>query len=201
MPSSEFMARLFRRMAAWLAGVGRTGEPSPEEGLLSTDEGEQPETEGPRSFREWTVRALVALSAVLAAFMCAALLFNYLIMPIVVRQGDTVIVPDLVGIPSIAAERVADRAGLRSRVDTERPDPEAPVGTVVAQTPQAGTEVKRGRTVALALSSGIDMRRLPRLAGLNARQAQLDAEQAGFAVSEAIEVHTDHVERGRVIGT
>lgn len=144
---------------------------------------------------------LILLSAVAAGLVAAGLLFNYVIMPMVVRQGDVVVVPDLVGLPAVAAERSADRAGLGSRIETERPDPTIPVGAVVSQVPQPGTEVKRGRTVTLTLSSGIDMRRLPRLTGLNARQAQLDAEQAGFAIREAIEVHSDHVERGRVIGT
>jgi eukaryotic-like serine/threonine-protein kinase len=151
--------------------------------------------------RDRVMRALVLLSAVAAAFVCAALLFNYVIMPVVVRQGDVVVVPDLVGMAQASAERAADRAGLRVRIESERPDPQIPEGAVALQIPREGTDVKRGRTVTLTLSSGIDMRRLPRLTGLNARQAQLDAEQAGFSIGQAIEVHSDHVERGRIIGT
>jgi serine/threonine-protein kinase len=100
-----------------------------------------------------------------------------------------------------AAVVCAGLAGVRIRIDVERPDPKIPVGSVAFQTPQAGTEIKRGRTVGLVVSSGADMRSLPMLVGLNARQAQLDAEHAGFAIEAVVEVHTNHIERGRVIGT
>ena len=146
-------------------------------------------------------RVLFQASALIAALVCAALLFNYVIMPIIVRRGDLTTAPDLVGFAMVEAERRAAGAGLRVRVDSERPEPRVPVGAVAFQTPPAGTQMKRGRSVAVILSSGTDMRRLPPLVGLNARQAQLDAEHAGFAVEEVVEVHTDRVERGRVIGS
>jgi serine/threonine-protein kinase len=146
-------------------------------------------------------RVLFHLSAVFAAVVCAALLVNYVIMPIMVRRGDLTVTPDLVGVPLGEAEKMAEAAGVRIRVDVERPDSDVPVGSVAFQTPQASTQIKRGRTVGLVVSSGADLRSLPLLAGLNARQAQLDAEHAGFAIEEVVEVHTNHIERGRVIGT
>jgi len=146
-------------------------------------------------------RVLFHMSAILAAVVCAGLLVNYIIMPIMVRRGDLTAAPDIVGLPVVEAEKLAEAAGVRIRVDTERPDPTIPVGSIVFQTPDAGTEMKRGRTVGIVVSSGTDMRVLPRLVGLNARQAQLDAEHAGFAIEEIVEVHSNHVERGRVIGT
>ncbi len=159
---------------------------------------------GPRerdSIRPVVRRVLFHMSAVLAAVVCAGLLVNYVIMPIMVRHGDLTVTPGLVGVPLVEAEKMAEAAGVRIRIDVERPDPEVPVGSVAFQTPQAGTEIKRGRTVGLVVSSGADLRSLPMLAGLNARQAQLDAEHAGFAIEAVVEVHTNHVERGRVIGT
>jgi serine/threonine-protein kinase len=69
------------------------------------------------------------------------------------------------------------------------------------QTPDAGVETKRGRSISLVVSAGLDLKMVPQLAGLTARQAQLDAEAAGFAVSRVGEVHTESIERGRVVGT
>lgn len=154
-----------------------------------------------RPHRPVVRRILFHLSAVLAAVVCAALLVNYVIMPIMVRRGDLTVTPSLAGVPVVEAERMAEAAGVRVRVDVERPDPNVPVGSVAFQTPQAGTQIKRGRTVGIVVSSGADMRSLPILAGLNARQAQLNAEHAGFAIEDIVEVHTNHIERGRVIGT
>ncbi|MCK5597863.1 MAG: hypothetical protein KAJ04_10470, partial [Candidatus Eisenbacteria sp.] len=44
-------------------------------------------------------RVLLRMSAVFAAVVCAALLVNYIIMPIIVRRGDLTVTPDLVGVP------------------------------------------------------------------------------------------------------
>jgi serine/threonine-protein kinase len=154
-----------------------------------------------RPFRAAVRRVLFHLSAVVAALACAALLINYVIMPIMVRRGDLTVAPNLIAVPVVEARKASEAAGLRMRVDDERPDPGVPVGSVAFQAPQPGTQMKRGRTVAVVVSSGTDMRVLPLLAGLNARQAQLDAEHAGFAIEEVVEVHTNRVERGRVIGT
>jgi len=146
-------------------------------------------------------RVLFHLSAVFAAVVCAGLLVNYVIMPIIVRRGDLTVAPSLVGLPVVEAEKVAEAAGVRTRINAERPDPTVPLGSIAFQTPEPGTQIKRGRTVGIIVSSGADMRMVPKLSGLNARQAQLDAEHAGFAIEDVVEVHTNHVERGRVIGT
>ena len=184
-PMARLLGRVLRRRGSRRAS-GDTSE---------TGAGER----GPLGPVVW--RVLFHLSAVFAAVVCAALLVNYVIMPIIVRRGDLTVTPGLVGVPLVEAEKMAEAAGVRIRIDVERPDPEVSVGSVAFQTPRAGTQIKRGRTVGLVVSSGADMRRVPMLAGLNARQAQLDAEHAGFAIEEVVEVHTNHVARGRVIGT
>lgn len=146
-------------------------------------------------------RALLHASAVAVALVCAAALVNYVVMPIIVKRGDLVAAPDLVGLPIVEARRVTDEVGLCLRVDTEAPDPLHPAGHVVRQVPDPGVEIKRGRTVALVLSAGLDSRVVPALGGLTERQAQLEAERVGLAVSDIVEVFTDRVERGRVVGT
>ena len=141
------------------------------------------------------------VSAVTAALFVAFLLVNYVVMPLLVRQGDLVPAPDLVGRSLVEATSAAEAVGLGVRVDTERPDPDIPAGSVLLQIPPAGTDIKRGRTVAVVTSTGLDLRAIPRLAGKPARQAQIDAESAGFAVSEIVEIHTAAVERGMVVGS
>jgi serine/threonine-protein kinase len=145
--------------------------------------------------------ALFLLSAVVAALFCAGVLVNYVVMPIFVRQGDLVAAPDLAGRSLVEARRIVSDQGLGLRVESEQPDPEIPVGAIVRQIPEAGVDTKRGRTVSVAVSSGLDLKVIPPLAGLTARQAQLDAEAAGFAIGSIGEAHTDRIERGRVVGT
>jgi len=155
----------------------------------------------PNRIRLVAKRVLFYASAVVAALFIAFLLVNYVVMPLLVRQGDLVPAPDLVGRSLVEATSAAEAVGLGVRVDTERPDPDVPAGSVLQQIPPAGTDIKCGRTVAVVTSTGLDLRAVPRLAGLPARQAQIDAESAGFAVSEIVEVHTPTVERGMVVGS
>lgn len=146
-------------------------------------------------------RGLIMSSAVIAALVCAGALVNYIVMPIIVRQGNLVPAPDLVGRSLVEARRVVEESGLRMRVDMERPDPVIPVGSIIRQTPREGVDTKRGRTVAVVVSSGLDLKTVPALVGLTARQAELDIESAGFTVRGVAQVHSDRVERARVIGT
>jgi len=146
-------------------------------------------------------RVLFLLSAVLAALFCAVVLFNWVIMPIMVRQGDLVPAPELVGLSLVEARRTVGESGLSLRVDAERPHPIYPEDCVTEQLPAPGVDVKRGRTVGVVLSSGRDMKTVPELRGLTARQAQLDVEAVGLVVGDIVQVHTDRVEKGRVVGT
>jgi beta-lactam-binding protein with PASTA domain len=147
------------------------------------------------------MRALLLLSAVAAALFAAVVLFNWVIMPIMVGRGDLVAVPELLGLSVVEARRTAAEAGLSIRVDAERPHPVYPEGSVAQQLPDPGVDIKRGRTVAVVLSTGLDVKAVPDLRGLTARQAQLDVEALGLVVSDVVQVHTDRVERGRVVGT
>lgn len=140
-------------------------------------------------------------SAVLAALIASVLLVNYVVMPIVVRRGDLVAAPDLVGRSRIEAERVAEDAGLSVRVVSERSDPVYPLGHVISQSPLAGVDIKRRRTMGVILSAGLDVKTVPALVGLSERQAGLEAEEAGLSVSEYVEIHTDDVGKGRVVAT
>jgi beta-lactam-binding protein with PASTA domain len=188
-PLTDLFGRVLGQVRQRLGSRGASGDASEERAVER------------KTLGQVVRRALLHASAVLAALVCAAFLVNYVIMPVIVRRGDLTAAPHMVGLPVVEAEKLAEAAGLRIRIDTERPDADVPLGSVAFQTPEAGTEIKRGRTVGLIVSSGADMRVLPKLAGLNARQAQLDAEHAGFAIEEVVEIHTDRVERGRVVGT
>ena len=146
-------------------------------------------------------RSLFLLSAGLAALICSVVLVNWVIMPVMARRGDLVPTPDLVGLSLIEARRTADEGGLRLRVATERPHPVYPPGNVIQQLPDAGVDAKRGRTITVVVSSGLDTKLVPDLRGMTARQAQLDIEAVGLVVGDVVEVHTDRAERGRVVGT
>lgn len=148
-----------------------------------------------------TKRVLWVGSAVLAAIVCAAVLANFVVMPMIVKRGDLVAAPDLIGRPLAEAQRVLAEAKLNLRVTDERPDPTYPGGRVVLQSPEPGVDIKRGRTVTVTVSSGIDLRAVPALEGLPVRQAELELTRAGLVEGDILEVSSERVDRGRVIGS
>jgi serine/threonine-protein kinase len=57
-----------------------------------------------------------------------------------------------------------------------------PQGTIVAQSPAAGTPVKQGQTVDVSVSNGPPMVSVPDVQGQSCQQAQQTLQQAGFTV-------------------
>jgi eukaryotic-like serine/threonine-protein kinase len=125
-------------------------------------------------------RLLVAATLFVAAF----LLVNYVLLPSYVNQGGTLQVPRVTGIPLEAARLALDSMGLEPVEAGTRPDPKAPVGTVVVQNPPHGALVKRGRRVYLTISGGEVLVAVPRLRGLSFRDSRFTLERSGLDVGD-----------------
>jgi beta-lactam-binding protein with PASTA domain len=121
-----------------------------------------------------------------------------------VSQGTgRVQVPDVVGSTASDARQRLSQAGLEGRI-VQVPSAE-PEGTVVAQSPTAGSEVARGSTVRLNVSDGSGggqeaaEREVPNVEGLTEQDAIADLEDAGFTVRIRREEVTDPAEDGIVL--
>lgn len=108
------------------------------------------------------------------------LLINNVVMPIYVNQGGTLVVPTLTGQRFEDASLVLDSLGLEPVKADTRPDPKAPVGTVITQNPKPDAIVKKGRRVYLTLSGGEVLVQVPRLRGLSTRDSKFTLERAGL---------------------
>jgi serine/threonine-protein kinase len=94
--------------------------------------------------------------------------------------------PEQVNVPDVVGQQEADAAAslrakglspfLREKASSE------PEGTVVDQSPPAGEQVDQGSTVTLYVSNG-KVKDVPDVIGLNADEARVDLEDAGFKVS------------------
>jgi len=104
-------------------------------------------------------------------------------------------VPDVVGLSQDEAQAVLARAGFRT---SARQIPSAqPKGTVVRQGPRAGTKLRQGGTVYLAVSGGPKGGNgvVPGVVGLQLSAATAVLRRAGFSSGVA---YTDHGQPGRV---
>ena len=106
-------------------------------------------------------------------------------------------VPDVVGSTAAAARRELRAAGLT--VSTVTVVSEEPAGTVIEQSPRAGTELREGGTVELTVSTGPAKVDVPDVTGLDQASAQLELERAGFQVRVIGESTTDPAQDGLVL--
>lgn len=108
-----------------------------------------------------------------AAFIIGALLMNSVVMPLLVHQRNSVIVPDVRGMSEAQAEEFLERVALDVRIDRRQNDVDVPEGYIVAQRPRPNDTVKQGRTVSLTVSLGPKTQRVPDLKDLSLRQGRL----------------------------
>jgi len=128
----------------------------------------------PAKSNMWMVWAAIAA----AVLILAALAFFFL-------QGtsDTVIVPDVTGLPQAEAVAAIEEAGLEAKV-TEAEDPgDAEAGTVVEQDPPAGTEVPEGSEEEIKVAPGAQLIEVPDVRRMNQADATKALQDAGLGVA------------------
>lgn len=118
----------------------------------------------------WAVTAAVLALLVLAAFF----LFG---------RGGASAVPDVVGQDQAAAVAELQDAGFTAEPLAAQAETDAPVGTVIAQTPAAGSRAQRGSTVTIQVLAGAQAATVPNVVGQQRADATSELQQAGFTVS------------------
>ncbi len=120
--------------------------------------------------------ALVVALCVIGLFV----LLNYVLLPAYVNRGQTVNVPKVIGVSLERARAVLDSIGFEPVQADTRMDPRMPIGTVVAQNPEANAVVKHGRRVYLTISGGEAVVVVPALRGRSERDAKFALERTGL---------------------
>jgi beta-lactam-binding protein with PASTA domain len=108
-----------------------------------------------------------------------------------------VAVPNVVGSSAAAARAELRAAGLT--VSTESTVSDEPAGTVIEQSPRAGTELRKGERVRLTVSAGPAEVAVPDVVGLDEASARQQLEAAGFQVRVTDESITDPAQDGLVL--
>ncbi|MBI3792924.1 MAG: PASTA domain-containing protein [Gemmatimonadetes bacterium] len=96
-------------------------------------------------------------------------------------------VPNVVGLKRDQALAELTAAGFTVRPADMQFHPTAPEGTVLQQTPTAGTRVMRGSGVTLAVSAGQRRASVPEVVGKSVEGATAALQAAGFDVGDVIE--------------
>ncbi|HUG40616.1 MAG TPA: PASTA domain-containing protein [Longimicrobiales bacterium] len=127
----------------------------------------------------WLLAALVIL---LTSFGVGYLVSTQLLFPAPETAGTGVAVPGLYGMDREEAEGAVVAAGFGvGRVEVLA-GADIPAGQVMAQSPIAGQQLRRGAAVDMTLSAGAPELRVPPVEGLGASAARDLLRESGFAV-------------------
>ncbi|MET8943253.1 Stk1 family PASTA domain-containing Ser/Thr kinase [Streptomyces sp. NPDC004542] len=102
--------------------------------------------------------------------------------------NDTVQTPNFVDLTQSDAEQRADNVGLK--VSIAKKACGKPAKTVCSQDPTPNTDVKKGDTVTLTVSTGTPKVTVPDVRGIQFDQAEAQLKDKGFEVDKKVEVST-----------
>jgi beta-lactam-binding protein with PASTA domain len=112
-------------------------------------------------------------------------------------EPQRVRVPRIVGLPVADARARLRDAGLRSTVTRVESTRES--GTVVRQSPPAGSSLREGQAVSLEVSSGPALVTVPDVVGLDEASARQELQAAGFSVRVVEEETSEPSQDGLVV--
>jgi eukaryotic-like serine/threonine-protein kinase len=159
---------------------------------------EQPTGKGSRWSGRLKPLLLLLPLAVLVPFAVGYMLAVFVLFPPLPAAGDAIAVPDMIGHSTAEAQRLLAASGLGPLDVTELPHPTAPAGTIVAQTPLPGQQLRPGVSATVAVSMGRPRVMVPDVRGFGADRAESLLRRAGFDVARTDEESTvaaDHVIR------
>lgn len=113
--------------------------------------------------------------------------------------GRQVRVPSVVGLREQEAQTQLSSAGFGMVVQERRPTQDYPVGTVISQDPENGTQVRQGEQIYVVLAAPPEKVTVPDVVDLAVDQAQQRLNEAGLEVGEIKTEFSSEVRPGQII--
>lgn len=127
------------------------------------------------------------------ALLLLAGIFDWMVMPVITRQGADFPLPSYVDMKVIEAEMQLEDLDLSYSIAGEEYAPGKEKGTIINQFPIAGTRVKPGRQIKFVISMGQKYVDIPQVGGKSVRQATLDLEASGLLLGEVSWAFSDTI--------
>jgi beta-lactam-binding protein with PASTA domain len=115
-------------------------------------------------------------------------------------HGREVRTPNLVGLSLPKAEGTLSESGLLLETGDSFYSQNIPEGAVVSQTPAAGTKVRRGWRVRVAVSLGASRAAVPDVVGQSGRAGEINVRRRGLDVGTLAIVHIPGLPPDQVVG-
>ncbi len=114
-------------------------------------------------------------------------------------HGREVDIPKLVGMTPVEAERTLRPQGLQLEVESRFYSAQVPEGRIVSQQPTAGTRVRGGWRVRVAVSLGSQRAEVPSLVGQSPRAAEINVARRGLEVGNVAVIHLPDLPEDQVV--
>ena len=134
----------------------------------------------------------------LILFFTVVMITGYLTFTIL-SFSRTVEVPELRGLSLPEANSLATKKGLYLKVEGEEYDPTIPSGHISRQDIPPNNKVKENRGIKVFVSKGPRVLLIPEVTGLSIDEAESVILKNGIRPSRIIYVHSDSIEKGKVI--
>ncbi|MHB8882063.1 MAG: PASTA domain-containing protein [Thermodesulfovibrionales bacterium] len=144
------------------------------------------------------LNAFIKVPLFIAAFVLLGLIFGYITFNIL-SFSRTVEVPSLVNITLIEANEALTKAGLYLKIEGEDFDSVVPAGKIMRQDEPPGNKVKEKRVIKVVVSKGPRVFSLPLLVNETVSEAESLLIQKGLRIGKIIPVHSEAVEKGRIV--
>ena len=121
----------------------------------------------------WGIAAVATLAVIFVIYECSKLIYD--------RVLNATEAPYLLDETEESALRLIERAELKYEL-SRTSDEVKPAGTVIMQSPEYGTEMKKNETLYLTVSTGPAEQAVPRIVGMTVDAARLESEKYGFTL-------------------
>lgn len=137
------------------------------------------------------------IAAIIAAILL--LLIGAGVLAYTLLSAPNVVVPDIKGKTLSQAQQALDAVGLKLRVEKEIANDKVQPGRVISQNPASGAKMKKGDTVTVVMSKGLDTVAAPDLTGKTEAEAAAILKKAGLLLGKVDSGSSDTVAEGQVM--
>ncbi|MBN1937946.1 MAG: PASTA domain-containing protein [Candidatus Aminicenantes bacterium] len=128
-------------------------------------------------------------------FFASAVVFSQVIL-----RGELITLPDLSGKTVEEARSLLSAKKIDVAISEKRFDSRTAKGLILAQNPSAGSRIKPGRTISVAVSQGSEQIEVPKLEGRSLEMAGQVLKSAGLRRGRVTQIHTPRAAAGRILG-
>lgn len=143
--------------------------------------------------------ALVFLSLGIFIVIMVFIVDSY-ILPDLVHDRKTVVVPDITGKTLDDAEKILDSKELKLVVVSKQYSAKVKDGIIISQVPKPDKTVKKGRRINITISQGEENVKMPQLIGKHQRAAKIELMNTGLKIGEMAYSFSEEYGADTVVG-